>query len=107
MGIHGWDVSRAYVFDAQPQRGSFIKSLRKHSRSNFGIVKSPRNLFMVRVRQMPLEEYFHRVYIYNKVPRSLASDMRLAIQQQRVSQQMRKEWAPYLYSHSRLFHRRA
>merc|ERR1719436_1299117 len=101
------DLARVYIFDAQPQRGPFVRSLKKHAKANFGVVKSPRNLFMVRVRQMPLEEFFHRVYIYNKVPRSLASDMRLAIQQQRVSPQMSKEWAPYLYAHSRLFHRRA
>mmetsp|Transcript_3169 Transcript_3169/g.10243 ORF Transcript_3169/g.10243 Transcript_3169/m.10243 type:complete len:308 (+) Transcript_3169:53-976(+) len=103
---HGWDLSRTYIFDAHGSRGYFIKSLQKHSRGNFGIVKSPRNWFMFRVRQMPLEEFFHRIYIYNKVPRSVAQDMRLALHQSRVSQQMRKEWAPYLCANSRLFHRR-
>jgi len=100
------DAARLYVFDAQPQRGFFVKSLRKHSRGNYGIAKSPRNMFMIRVREMPLEEYFHRIYIYNKVPRSLASDMRLALQQSRVSPNMQKEWSPYLCSSSRMFHRK-
>lgn len=103
---HRWDIARTYIFDAQPQRGSFVKSLRKHSRGNFGVVKSPRHMFMVRVRQMPLEEFFHRMYVYNKVPRSMAADMRLALHQNLVSPQMIKQWAPYLQSNSRYFHRR-
>lgn len=100
------DLARVYVFDAQPQRGFFVKSLRKHSRGHYGIAKSPRNMFMIRVREIPLEEYFHRIYIYNKVPRGLASDMRLALQQNRVSSQMQKEWSPYLCASSRMFHRK-
>lgn len=103
---HKWDIARVYIFDAQPQRGPFVKSLKKHARSNFGIVKSPRNMCMIRVRQLPLEEYFHRIYIYNKVPRSLSSDMRLALQQNRVSTQMQKEWGPYVCASSRFFHRK-
>lgn len=103
---HRRDPARLYVYDAQPQFGSYIKSIRKMRFGNYGIVKSPRHKFEIRVREMPLEEYFHRIYIYGKVPRSLASDMRLALHERRVSQQMVKEWSPYLSSHSRLFHRK-
>lgn len=103
---HKWDIGRVYVFDAQPQRGFFIRSLRKHSRAHYGIQRSPRHMLMIRVREMPLEEFFHRMYVYNKVPRSLAADMRLALHQSRVSHQMMKEWAPYLCANSRFFHRK-
>lgn len=103
---HRWDIARTYIFDVQPQRGAFVKSLRKHSRGNFGVVKSPRHMFMVRVRQMPLEEFFHRIYVFNKVPRSMACDMRLALHQNLVNSQMKKQWAPYLCANSRYFHRR-
>mmetsp|Transcript_128945 Transcript_128945/g.223688 ORF Transcript_128945/g.223688 Transcript_128945/m.223688 type:complete len:321 (+) Transcript_128945:102-1064(+) len=103
---HKLDISRLYIFDAQPQRGYFVKSIRQHARGRFGINKSPRNMFMIRVREMPLEEYFHRLYIYNKVPRSLAADMRLALLENRVSPQTAKEWAPYLCANSRILHRR-
>lgn len=103
---YNWDPARIYVLDAQPQRGKYVRELRKHARGNFGITKRPRNYFLLRVRQMSLEEYFHRVHVYNKVPRSLASDMRLALNQNRVSTQTQKEWAPYLCAHSRLHHRR-
>lgn len=103
---HNWDLARTYLFDAQPHRGYLVKSVRRHSRGRYGINKSPRNYFMIRVRQMPLEEFFHRIYVYNKVPRSLASDMRLALHESRVSQQMIKEWAPYLSAESRLRHRK-
>ncbi|CAJ1411257.1 unnamed protein product [Effrenium voratum] len=102
----GWDLGRTYVVDPQPGRGHYVKSLRKHSRGRYGIMKAPRNNFIIRVRQMPLEEWFHRIFIYNKVPRSLSGDMRLALHQKRVSPQMQKEWSPYLHANSRLFHRK-
>mmetsp|Transcript_61622 Transcript_61622/g.156640 ORF Transcript_61622/g.156640 Transcript_61622/m.156640 type:complete len:315 (+) Transcript_61622:99-1043(+) len=99
------DPARLFIFDAQPQRGKFVRELKKHARGNFGIIRRPRNYFMIRVREMPLEEFFHRIYVFNKVPRSMASDMRLALHQNRVSPQMRKEWAPYLSAHTRQRHR--
>lgn len=103
---HKWDLARTYIFDAQPQRGAFVKSLKKHAKANFGVVKSPRNTLMIRVRQVPLEEFFHMTYIRGKVPRSLAGDMRLALHQNRVSTQMQKEWGPYVCARSRFFHRK-
>lgn len=102
---HSMDLARTYIFDAQPMRGYVVKSLRMHSRAHFGVNKSPRHVFMVRVREMPLEEYFHRLYIVNKVPRSLAGDMRLALHEGRVNAQAAKEWAPYLCASSRIRHR--
>lgn len=103
---HSWDPARIYVFDAQPQRGYTVKSIRMHSRAHFGVNKSPRHMFMVRVREMPLEEYFHRIYIFGKVPRSLACDMRMALHEGQVNPQTAKEWAPYLCANSRIRHRR-
>jgi len=100
------DIGRVYIYAAQGDRGHVVKSLRMHSRGKYGINKSPRNMFLIRVREMPLEEYFHRVFIFNKVPRSLSSDMRLALHENRVSTQMCKEWAPYLCANSRFFHRK-
>lgn len=102
----GWDLARTYIYDPQPGFGFYVKNLRKHSRGRYGIMKSPRNRFTIRVRQYTLEEWFHRIYIYNKVPRSMSSDMRLALQQKRVSPQMQKEWSPYLCASSRMFHRK-
>jgi len=103
---HNMDLARLYVFDAQPQRGYVVKSIKMHARAKFGVNKSPRHMFMLRVREMPLEEYFHRLYIYNKIPRSLSSDMRLALHEGRVNPQVAKEWAPYLCANSRIKHRR-
>jgi ribosomal protein L22 len=102
---HNMDIARVYIFDAQPQRGYVVKSIRAHARAKYGINKSPRHMFMVRVREMPLEEYFHRVYVFNRVPRSLASDMRLALHENRVNPQVAKDWAPYLCASSRHAHR--
>lgn len=103
---YGMDIARVYIFDAQGARGFFAKTIRKHSRGNYGVNKSPRNLFMIRVRELPLEEYFHRLYIVGKVPRSLSADMRLAIYDKKVSRQMLKEWAPYICAQSKWGHRR-
>lgn len=102
---HGIDIARLYIFDAQPQRGYYVKSIRMHARAKYGINKSPRHMLMVRVREMPLEEYFHRLYIFNKVPRCLASDMRIALHEGNVNPQVAREWAPYLCANSRLRHR--
>ena len=73
------DLSRVQVFDAQPQRGYSIKSLRLHSRGKYGFAHAPRNLFMIRVRELTLEETFHKYYIKGDVPQSLSADMRLAV----------------------------
>merc|ERR1712012_799051 len=99
------DMARVYIFEAHAQRGYFVKSIRRHTKGKYGINKSPRNMFMIRVWEMPLEEYFHRLYVINKVPSSLSSDMRLALHENRVSQQMQKEWSPYLCAYSRWRHR--
>lgn len=104
---HGMDLSRVQVFDAQPQRGYSIKSLRLHSRGKYGFAHAPRNLFMIRVRELTLEETFHKYYIKGDVPQSLSADMRLAVHEGRVGKQMLKEWAPYICANSRFFHRRA
>ncbi|CAK9026991.1 Hypothetical protein (Fragment) [Durusdinium trenchii] len=101
----GWDLARTYLWDPQPGFGFFVKSLRKHSRGRYGIIHSCRNRFTIRLRQMPLEEWFHWLYIYGKVPKTLSGDMRLALAQKRVSPQMQREWAPYLCSRSRFWHR--
>lgn len=99
------DPARLYLFDVRPDRGYHVRSIRQHARGRYGINKAPRNLFLLRIREMPLEEFFHRLYIYNKVPRSLASDMRLALHDGRVGRHMVKEWAPYLCARSRQCHR--
>jgi len=100
------DPARIYIFEAHGMRGTFVKSIRMHTRGKYGIQKSPRNMFMVRIREMPLEEYFHKLYIVGKVPVSLGADMRLALREGQVSPQMMKEWAPYLSAASRYNHRR-
>ncbi|OLQ02806.1 Microtubule-associated protein RP/EB family member 1C [Symbiodinium microadriaticum] len=51
----GWDLARTYITEACPGRGKPVKSLRKHSRGVYGIMKAPRNNFLLRVRQVPLE----------------------------------------------------
>lgn len=100
------DPARVFVYEAHPQFGYYINGIRKHAQGRYGIVKSPRHKLEIKVRELSHEEFFHRLYIRGKVPRSIASDMRLALHEHRVGNQMVKEWAPYLCAHSRLFHRK-
>jgi len=103
---HNMDPARIFIWWAHGTRGYFVKSLRKHTRGKFGIQTSPRHHFVLKVRQMPLEEFFHRMYILNKIPRPIAADMRLAVHEGRVGNHMKREWAPYLCANSRFRHRK-
>jgi len=99
------DPQRLYVDTTRSGRGHYVKTIRYHARGKFGIQKSPRNVFIVFVREMPKHEFFHKLYILGKVPKCMASDMRLALRDRTVSPQMEHVWAPYLSASSRFRHR--
>lgn len=103
---HRLDPARCYIHEANPQYGHVVKTIRRHTRGRYGINKAPRHKFEIRIREITMEEAFHKLYIVNKPPKSLCSDMRLALYENRVHTQMVKEWAPYLCAHSRFFHRK-
>lgn len=44
---------------------------------------------------MPMNEYFHKVYIMKEVPRSVTLDMRMALRDGRAPRSYEREWAPY------------
>lgn len=101
-----WDLARVFLFNAQVHRGFFVKSVKLHIKGKFGMQKSPRSTLLIRLREMPLEEFFHKLYINHDVPKTVAMDMRLALTQRRASPQMEREWLPYLTSTTRFFHRK-
>lgn len=101
-----WDLARVFLFNAQVHRGSIVKSVKLHIKGKFGIQRAPRSTLLIRIKEMPHEEFFHRLYINHDVPKTIAMDMRLALMQRRASPQMEREWLPYLTSTTRFFHRK-
>eukprot|EP00397_Hematodinium_sp_SG-2012_P054342 GEMP01065454.1.p1 GENE.GEMP01065454.1~~GEMP01065454.1.p1 ORF type:complete len:281 (+),score=47.69 GEMP01065454.1:126-968(+) len=85
----------------RPSARPIIKLLK----GKFGLERSPRNKMVLYLREAPKTEFFHKCYILGQVPRSMASDMRLALRDRRVSPQMEHTWSPYLTAASRHQHR--
>ncbi|PHJ21644.1 ribosomal l22p l17e protein [Cystoisospora suis] len=100
----GGDISRVYVqsyllnIQGRVKRPQFrLKSV------NF--IKTWKFAVILRFRELPMEEYFHRLFILKKVPRSLTTDMRLAITEHRVPPSTIRDWYPYLDAKTRFWHR--
>ena len=102
----GLDLGRLYVDHSHSDRGEYIKIVRRMRVGHYSLFKSPRHHFRIYIRDMPLEEYFHRMYILGKVPQCVAFDMRQAIRDKRVSPEVERLWQPYLTSASRFLHRK-
>lgn len=100
----GGDISRVYVqsyllnIQGRVKRPQFrLKSV--------SFIKTWKFAVILRFRELPMEEYFHRLFILKKVPRSLTTDMRLAITEHRVSPSTVRDWYPYLDAKTRFWHR--
>lgn len=102
----GLDLGRLYVDHSHSDRGEYIKMVRRMRVGHYSLFKSPRHHFRVYVRDITLEEYFHRMYILGKVPQCVSFDMRQAIRDKRVSPEVERLWQPYLTSASRYQHRK-
>lgn len=102
----GLDLGRLYIDHSHSDRGEYAKMARRMRVGQYGMFRSPRHHFRIYVRNMPVEEYFHRMYILGKVPQCVAFDMRQAIRERRVPQETARRWAPYLTSNSRFNHRK-
>jgi len=110
--VHAWDPARIWIYRMSTASGFYMRRVKFHTKRDStakgpSLERNPRHKFMLWVREMPLPEFFHRMYIFNKVPRSIRLDMRCALVQKKVPQEMEKVWAPYLNSRSRFKHRYA
>ena len=101
----GLDLGRLYIDHSHSDRGEYVKIVRRMRVGHYSMFRSPRHHFRVYVRDMSVEEYFHRMYILGKVPQCVAFDMRQALRDQRVAPETARLWAPYLTSNSRYRHR--
>lgn len=102
----GLDLGRIYVDRSHSDRGEYVKIVRRMRVGHYSMFRSPRHHFQIYIREMPMEEYFHRMYILGKVPQCVSFDMRQAIREHRVPPETARSWAPYLTSNSRFRHRK-
>ena len=102
----GLDLGRLSIDHSHSDRGEYVKIVRRMRVGHYSLFKSPRHHFRIYIREMPLEEYFHRLYILGKVPECVAFDMRQAIRDKRVAPETERLWQPYLTSASRYLHRK-
>ncbi len=102
----GLDLGRLYIDHSHSDRGEYSKMVRRMRVGQYGMFRSPRHHFRIFVRNLPMEEYFHRMYILGKVPQCVAFDMRQSIREHRVPPETIRKWSPYLTSNSRFQHRK-
>jgi ribosomal protein L22 len=101
----GLDLGRLAIDHSHSDRGEYVKIVRRMRVGHYSMFRSPRHHFRVYIREVPMEEYFHRMYILGKVPQCVSFDMRQALRDQRVAPETERLWAPYLTSNSRYRHR--
>jgi ribosomal protein L22 len=101
----GMDLGRLYIDHSHSDRGEYSKMVRRMRVGQYAMFRSPRHHFRIYVRNLPVEEYFHRMYILGKVPQCVSFDMRQAIRERRVPPENVRSWSPYLTSNSRYRHR--
>ncbi|CBZ52808.1 conserved hypothetical protein [Neospora caninum Liverpool] len=101
----GGDISRVYVESYMLNIQGQIKRPQFRLRM-VNLIKTWKFAVVLRFREYPMDEFFHKLFILKHVPRSLTTDMRLALVGQRVNPQTVREWYPLLDSKTRFWHRK-
>ncbi|KJP86017.1 hypothetical protein AK88_04348 [Plasmodium fragile] len=99
------DVSRLYIDNVQIHYNTPMKFIKYHALGHFGLVKSYRNTFTYTIKQMNLEEFYHKIFIRGNVPRTLSHNMRLYFHQDRINMENLIQWYPYICANSRYYFR--
>ncbi|KAI4838804.1 50S ribosomal protein L22 [Plasmodium brasilianum] len=99
------DVSRLYIDNVQIHYNTPMKYIKYHALGHFGLVKSYRNTFTYTIKQMNIQEFYHKIFIRGNVPRTLSHNMRLYLHQDRINKDTLIEWYPYICAHSRYYFR--
>ncbi|EER01898.1 hypothetical protein Pmar_PMAR001519 [Perkinsus marinus ATCC 50983] len=92
---HGYDPARLYISRIWTERGPRVMSIHQQRAGYYFRKKKLQNMMQLVVREMPMNEYFHKVYIMKEVPRSVTLDMRMALRDGRAPRSYEREWAPY------------
>ncbi|VWU50999.1 50S ribosomal protein L22, mitochondrial, putative [Hepatocystis sp. ex Piliocolobus tephrosceles] len=99
------DLSRLYIDNVQIHYNTPMKYIKYHALGHFGLVKSYRNTFTYTIKQMNIQEFYHKIFIRGNVPRTLSHNMRLHLTQQRINKNNLIEWYPYICANSRYYFR--
>ncbi|CAD2109369.1 hypothetical protein YYG_02486 [Plasmodium vinckei petteri] len=99
------DISRLYIDNVQIHYNTPMKYIKYHALGHFGLVKSYRNTFTYTIKQMNIQEFYHKIFIRGNVPRSLSHNMRLYLNQNRINKDNLIEWYPYICANSRYYFR--
>ncbi|CXI74344.1 50S ribosomal protein L22, mitochondrial, putative [Plasmodium berghei] len=99
------DISRLYIDNVQIHYNTPMKYIKYHALGHFGLVKSYRNTFTYTIKQMNIQEFYHKIFIRGNVPRSLSHNMRLYLNQNRINKDNLIEWYPYICGNSRYYFR--
>ncbi|CAD2098064.1 50S ribosomal protein L22, mitochondrial, putative [Plasmodium vinckei lentum] len=99
------DISRLYIDNVQIHYNTPMKYIKYHALGHFGLVKSYRNTFTYTIKQMNIQEFYHKIFIRGNVPRSLSHNMRLYFNQNRINKDNLIEWYPYICANSRYYFR--
>ncbi|KEG03410.1 50S ribosomal protein L22, mitochondrial, putative [Plasmodium vinckei vinckei] len=99
------DISRLYIDNVQIHYNTPMKYIKYHALGHFGLVKSYRNTFTYTIKQMNIQEFYHKIFIRGNVPRSLSHNMRLYLNQDRINKDNLIEWYPYICANSRYYFR--
>ncbi|KAF4728834.1 hypothetical protein FOZ63_014958 [Perkinsus olseni] len=91
---HGYDPARLYIARIWTERGPRVMSIHQQRAGYYFRKKKLQNMMQLVVREMPMNEYFHKVYIMKEVPRSVTLDMRMALRDGRAPRSYEREWAP-------------
>ncbi|GBE62113.1 50S ribosomal protein [Babesia ovata] len=100
------DPSRLYVQNMIINYKPPMKQIKYHALRNFGIMSTWRNSIVYRIREMPMNEFYQKIFILGRIPKSMGAEMRAALYEKRVPAQTVTEWYPYLTAHTRFFFRR-
>jgi ribosomal protein L22 len=100
------DPARLFVEIAVGERGKYDRRVFLTRDGGTKIRRHAKNKFRVNIREMSLNEFFHRVYVEKRVPRCIALDMQLAIREGRADPKTAIGFLPFLTSETRRAHRR-
>ncbi|KAL8429977.1 hypothetical protein Efla_000790 [Eimeria flavescens] len=101
----GADPSRVYIHSYIIGPAGHIKTMRVGYHYRVSFLKSYRYSLSLRLRELPLHELYHRLFVMKKVPRSLGQEMRMAIRQQQVPREVVRDWLPFLDAPCRFAHK--
>ena len=107
VNTRGLDAARLFVATAVGERGRYERRLFLTRDGGTKVRRHAVNKFQLAVEEMPLPQFFHRVYVEKRVPRCIVLDMQAAVRDLRAVGPVSLGFLPYLTSETRRTHRKS